>query len=230
MEQVAAVPLVNARPETDGSIGVAVEVLHHLPGKPDGVPVIGVQHDRRTTVSALGRGHALGVAVPGVMSVLRRPVDERIVRHQRALKQMARRHGRDRRRRAHAAVEHLNSRRVQRARVDVGLVEGAGQRAFVRGVAAEAHGRPFRRRVEEHILGPLLVAVEVESKIRVAASTGPVIRETEVMELSPVDCAAQVNDLPPAHDLELALNGSGAEAKCLLRILYRVARARRSFG
>ena len=166
-----------------------------------------------------------------MMSVLRRPVDERIVRHQRALKQMARRHRRDRRRRAHAAVEHGDGRRVQGARVDVGLVEGAAERAFVRGVGAEAHVSPFRRSVEEHVLGgPLLVAVEVESKIRVAASTGPVIRETEVMELSPVDCAAQVNGSTPAHDLELALDDPGAEAKCLLRILYRVVRARRSFG
>ena len=50
------------------------------------------------------------------------------------------------------------------------------------------------------------------------------------MELSPVDAAPQVHDLPTAYDLELALDGSGAEAKCLLRKLYRVVRARRSFG
>ena len=113
VEQVAAVPLVNARPETHGSIGVAVEVLHHLPGKPGRSP-----RDRRPTRSPSNRPGPRSWscsrgAVPGVMSVLRRPVDERIVRHERALKQMARRHGRDRRRRAHAAVEHLNVRRVQ---------------------------------------------------------------------------------------------------------------------
>mmetsp|Transcript_8467 Transcript_8467/g.23997 ORF Transcript_8467/g.23997 Transcript_8467/m.23997 type:complete len:220 (+) Transcript_8467:91-750(+) len=149
VEQVAAVPLVNARPETDGSIGVAVEVSHHLPGKPDGVPVIGVQHDRRTTVPALGRGQGLGRAVPGVMSVLRRPVDERIVRHQRALKQMARRHGRDRRRRAHAAVEHLNVRRVQGARVDIDLVQRRAQGITVHLAHSERHPAPlFYLRVE----------------------------------------------------------------------------------
>ena len=45
------------------------------------------------------------------------------------------------------------------------------------------------------------------------------------MEFSPVDAAAQVHDLPPAYDLQLALDVSGAEAKCLFRKLYLVCAA-----
>ena len=101
-------------------------------------------------------------------------VVERIVGHQRALEEVAGRRVRHRRRRRHVVVEDGDGRRAQGAGVDVDLVEGAGQRAIVRGVGAEAHGRPFRRSVEEHILGgPLFFAVEVESKIRVPPRLGP---------------------------------------------------------